>query len=145
MLRIYEYLLYSIQYFSRNSTFCQDCHGSRISIMDFVSGVRLQSYRLRQFNQDVFAKQNMRSTTSQTFFITSLSSFVDLYPLEIKNCKYKCIFNILISSMKILKFLKFHFKKGLAIQWGPLNLYILIVNFENISKTDNVLKIIFSF
>ena len=39
----------------------------------------------------------------KTFFITSLSSFVDLYPLEIKNCKYKYIFNIIISSTKILK------------------------------------------
>ena len=32
-----------------------------------------------------------------------LSSFFDLYPLEIKNCKYKYIFNIIISSTKILK------------------------------------------
>ena len=41
-----------------------------INIMDFVSGIRLQGYRLRQFNQHVFVQQNMRSTDSKLFFIT---------------------------------------------------------------------------
>ena len=87
-------------------------------IMDFVSGIRLQSYRLRQFNQHVFAHQNMRSTDSKPFFITAFFT-LSFISLEIKNCKYKYIFNIMVSSTKILKIpglKKIHFKKALAVQ-----------------------------
>ena len=87
MLLLYEYLLPGLP--------CT-------CIMVFVSGIRLQSYRLRQFNQHVFAHQNMRSTDSKPFFITAFFT-LPFISLEIKNCKYKYIFNILVSSIKILK------------------------------------------
>ena len=87
MLLLYEYLL------PRLLCTC---------IMVFVCGIRLQSYRLRQFNQHVFAHQNMRSTDSKPFFITAFFT-LPFISLEIKNCKYKYIFNILVSSIKILK------------------------------------------
>ena len=103
MLLLYEYLL------PRLPCTC---------IMVFVCGIRLQSYRLRQFNQHVFAHQNMRSTDSKPFFITAFFT-LPFISLEIKNCKYKYIFNILVSWIKILKIpglKKIHFKKALAVQ-----------------------------
>ena len=53
-----------------------------------------------------------------------LSSFFGLYPLEIKNCKYKYKFNMIISSTKILKFLdlkKCSFQKRIGNTMRPSN------------------------
>ena len=131
MLLLYEYLLPELP--------CT-------CIMVFVSGIRLQSYRLRQFNQHVFAHQNMRSTDSKPFFITDFFN-LSFISLEIKNCKYKYIFNILVSSIKILKIPgleKFISKKHWQSKRPPI-FHTTIVTFENISKTEDVLKKSFFF
>ena len=120
MLLIYECLLYSTQYFSRNNTFSQDCHGCHISRLWILCLAPAGKFIVYAIFVNTYLPNRICVPLLPHLSSPQLSSFFDLYPMKIKSCKYKYIFNILISSTKILDtlgfFKNFHFKKGLPIQ-----------------------------
>ena len=85
-----------------DSTFSQDCHGCHISPLWILCLAPAGKFIVYAIFVNTYLPNRICVPLLPHLSSSQLSSFFDLYPMKIKSCKYKYIFNILISSTKIL-------------------------------------------